>query len=81
MTKTYIIIDLEDVTQDMIDACIENSFDTLRHSLDDLQTILKWNGETPASIAALDPVPTILTQEEILAILNDPENGWIEAEE
>ena len=78
MADKYIIIDLEDVTQQMIDDCIETSFDTLRLSLDELQTILKWNGETPASILALDPQPTQYTHEEILAFLNDPENGWIE---
>ena len=81
MADKYIIIDLEDVTQQMIDDCIETSFDTLRLSLDELQTILKWNGETPASILALDPQPTQYSYAEILAILNDPENGWIEEEE
>ena len=81
MADKYIIIDLEDITQDMIDDCIETSFDTLRLSLDELQTILKWNGETPASIVALDPQPTQYSYAEILAILNDPENGWIEEEE
>jgi len=78
MTKHYIIIDLADVTQDMIDDCIETSLDTLRISLNGIETILKWNGETPTSILALDPQPTQYTNAEIKVILNDPENGWIE---
>lgn len=82
MAEHYIIIDLVDVTQEMIDDCIETSFDTLRHSLDEpTRTILKWNGETPASIAVLDPSPMEYNYEAIIAELNDPENGWIEAEE
>lgn len=76
MADKYVIIDLEDVTQEMIDDCIETSFDSLRLDLDEIRTFLKWNGETPASIE-----PLMLTEynyEDILAELNDPENGWIE---
>ena len=80
MAKTYIIIDYEDVTQDMIDECLENSFDTLRLNIAEDKTILKWVGDTPTTIAALDPAPTQYTNAEILAILHDSENGWIEEE-
>jgi len=78
MAKTYIIIDLEDVTEAMVDECIETSLNTLRLNIAEDKTILKWIGDTPATIAALDPAPTQYTNAEILAILNDSENGWIE---
>jgi len=78
MTKTYIVIDYEDVTQAMIDECLQTSFNTLRLNIAEDKTILKWIGDTPATIAALDPAPTQYTNAEILVILNDSENGWIE---
>jgi len=81
MAKTYIIINLEDVTQDMIDECLQTSLNTLRLNIAEDKTILKWVGDTPATIAALDPVPTQYTNAEIIAFIHDPENGWIEAEE
>lgn len=80
MADKYIIIDLVDVTQGMIDECIETSFDSLRLTLDEVETFLKWNGDTPATIAALDPAPTQYTYSEFIAILNNPANGWVEEE-
>ena len=76
MAEHYIIIPLEDVTQNNIDNCIEDSFDSLRISNDGLKTILKWNGDTPYGLATYEQY----TLDEIRAILNDPENGWIEVE-
>tara|TARA_R100001463_G_scaffold126423_1_gene184096 strand:- start:58 stop:288 length:231 start_codon:yes stop_codon:yes gene_type:complete len=45
--KTYIIVDRESVTQEMIDNALETSLLTLRTSIDFSKTILKWNGDTP----------------------------------
>ena len=77
MAEHYIIILLADVTQNNIDNCIEDSFDSLRISNDELKTVLKWNGETPYGLASYEQY----TRDEINAILNDPENGWIPEEE
>jgi len=76
MERTYIIIDLEDITQEMIDECIQQSFEYLRRNLVGDKAILKWEGETPSSLIML-ALPEY-TNEEILDILNNIENGWID---
>ena len=79
--KIYIILPIEDITQDMVDECIQTSLYTLRKNLAETEAILKWNAndeEIPTTIAALDPAPTQYTNAEIKAIIIDPENGWIE---
>jgi len=53
MERTYIIIDLEDITQEMIDECIQQSFEYLRRNLVGDKAILKWEGETPSSLIML----------------------------
>ena len=80
--KTYIILPIEDIIQDMIDECIQTSIDFLRKNLSETHAILKWfeHDEVPTTIAALDPAPTQYTNAEIKAIIIDPENGWIETE-
>ena len=45
--RKYIVINLSDVTDAMIDNALE-SRDSLRLSLDGSKTILKWDKETPS---------------------------------
>ena len=45
--RKYIIINLSDVTDEMIDNALEESRDVLRLSLDETKTILKWDKKTP----------------------------------
>lgn len=45
--RKYIVINLSDVTDEMIDNALE-SRDSLRLSLDGSKTILKWDKETPS---------------------------------
>ena len=45
----YVIVPFVEVTQEMIDACAETSFDTLRHSVQGVdRVVLKWIGAMPA---------------------------------
>jgi hypothetical protein len=78
MADKYIIIDLVDVTEAMVGECLETSLSTLRKNIAEDEVLLKWNGDTPATILALDPQPTQYTYAEIIAFLNDSENGWVE---
>jgi hypothetical protein len=44
--KTYVIVPFSEVTQAMIDACLQTSFDTLRHSIEgEDRVVLKWESE------------------------------------
>jgi len=45
--RTYIVKLVDEVTQAMIDICLEDSFDTLRKSNDGTECILKWEGADP----------------------------------
>lgn len=53
--NTYVIVPFNEVTQQMINDCKETSIDTLRHSMQGIdRIILKWEGDTPASLIGYD---------------------------
>ena len=51
----------------------ETSADTVRKSIDGTRTFVKWDGETPSSVAALTTAEGPYTYDEILEILAGPE--------
>lgn len=68
--KTYVIIDADEVSSVDFSQVFETSADTLRYSLDDSQTFVKFEGATPDFLAG----KTQYTHSEILAILDT--NKW-----
>lgn len=52
--KRYVLIDFNEVTQAMINNCIQTSFDTLRHVrfVNDTTdwVVLKWRGDKPVEL-------------------------------
>ena len=50
MARTYIVIDTNDITQDMIDESIHHG-DTFLKSLDESQAVLKFATEYPNTMA------------------------------
>lgn len=53
---------------------LETSIDTVRKSVDETKTFVKWNGDTvPSSVEALTTKEGPYTYEEILVILATPE--------
>ena len=46
--RKWIIINVVDITDEMIDNAIQTSMDTLKKTLDGNKTILKWDGDTPS---------------------------------
>ncbi len=65
---TYIIITTTDITQPMLDVCMQNSTDALRNSSDG-RSVLKWEGSDPAIFDAY----TKYNHDEILVELEDSE--------
>ena len=63
--KKWIIINVSDVTDEMISNAIQTSMDTLRKTTDGTKTILKWEGDTPSCFDGL----TTYTHSEILTEL------------
>ncbi len=57
---------------------LETSADTVRKSIDETRTFVKWDGDVPSSVAALTTAEGPYTYEEILTILSGPE--WTSTE-
>ena len=51
----------------------KHQIDTVRLSVDGLQTVLKWEGDEPAFVSTLSSYEGPYTHEEILAIMATPE--------
>ena len=66
-TRRWTIIPYANVTESMVNDCLETSLQTLRKSLDGTQTFLKWEGTAPAWVSSMGL--TELTHSEILEIL------------
>jgi len=45
--RKWVIVNVSDITDEMIESAIQSSMDTLRKSLDGTKAILKWDGDTP----------------------------------
>jgi hypothetical protein len=70
--RKWIIINVSDITDEMIDSSIQSSIDTLRKTLDGTKAILKWDGDTPSCFDGL----TTYTHSEILTEL--AKSDWSE---
>ena len=44
--RKWVIVNVSDITEEMIASTIQSSMDTLRKSLDSSKAILKWEGDT-----------------------------------
>ena len=45
--RKWVIVNISDITEEMIDNAIQSSMSTLRKTLDGSKAILKWDGDTP----------------------------------
>ena len=73
--RKWVIINVSDVTDEMINNALQTSKDTLRKSLDDSKAILKWDGDTPGCFEGM----TTYSHSEILSILSGTD--WYQEEE
>ena len=70
---TYIIIDMTEVSLVDFSQVLQTSEETLRLSVDEYQTVLKWEGDEPSFVANLSSYDGPYTHSEILAIMATPE--------
>jgi len=77
MEKKYVIINKNMVEAIDFKQVIETSKSTLRYSLDGSQTIVKFIGKIPSFLEG----ETIYSHSEIIEIINNPDNGWIDLNE
>ena len=70
---TYIIIDMTEVSLVDFSQVLQTSEETLRLSVDEYQTVLKWEGDEPSFVSTLSSYDGPYTHSEILAIMATPE--------
>tara|TARA_R100000152_G_C6672011_1_gene108080 strand:- start:43 stop:279 length:237 start_codon:yes stop_codon:yes gene_type:complete len=73
--RKWVIVNVSDITDEMITNSIQSSLTTLRKSLDNTKAILKWDGNTPSCFDGL----TAYTHSEILTEL--AKNTWTTPED
>tara|TARA_R100001463_G_scaffold50667_2_gene101129 strand:+ start:2662 stop:2895 length:234 start_codon:yes stop_codon:yes gene_type:complete len=72
--RKWVIVNVSDITDEMISSAIQSSMDTLRKTLDGTKAILKWDGDTPPCFDGM----TTYTHSEILTELMKSE--WTPSE-
>jgi hypothetical protein len=73
--RKWVILNVFDITEEMIDSAIQSSMDTLRKTLDGSKAILKFEGDTPSCFDGL----TTYNHSEILEEL--AKSAWVDNEE
>ena len=72
--RKWVIVNVSDITDEMIASAIQSSMATLRKTLDDSKAILKFEGDTPSCFEGL----TTYNHSEILTEL--AKSAWTEEE-
>jgi len=73
-TREFMIFNVSELPNVDFNQVLETSIDTVRKSVDETKTFVKWDGETiPSSIDTLTTKEGPYTYEEILTILTTPE--------
>jgi hypothetical protein len=67
--RRYVIFDVSELNEIDFTQVLETSAETVRKSVDETKTFVKYEGEQPSSVAALTTKSQEYTHEEILAIL------------
>jgi len=75
MAEKYVIINTSEVSSVDFSQVIETSADTLRYSLDNSKTFVKFDGNTPNFLNG----KTLYTYSEIITVLDG--SDWYEEEE
>jgi hypothetical protein len=76
--REFMIFNVSELPQINFTQVLETSAETVRKSIDDTKTFVKWDGEMPQCIVDLETKEGPYTYEEILAILSTPE--WTDPE-
>ena len=70
--RKWVIVNVSDITDEMIENAMQTSVDTLRKTIDGSKALLKWEGDTPSCFDGMDTY----NHSEILAELSG--SDWIE---
>lgn len=71
--RKFMIINVSDLDNIDFTKVLETSKTTVRKSVDETKTFVKWNGDTPQTILDLTTKEGPYTHQQMLAILDTPE--------
>jgi hypothetical protein len=71
--RRYVIFSVSELDKINFEEVLETSAETVRKSVDETKTFVKWKGEAPASVQSLTTKSQYYTHEEILNILSGQE--------
>lgn len=71
--RHFMIFDVSELSQIDFNTVLETSEDTVRKSVDQTKTFVKWDGIIPSCVSNLTTKEGPYTYDEILQILNTPE--------
>ena len=76
--RNFMIFNISELPQIDFTQVLETSSDTVRRSVDETKTFVKWDGSTPECVSTLKTKEGPYTYEEFIAILSTPE--WTDPE-
>ena len=71
--RRFMIFNISELNQIDFNTVLETSADTVRKSVDETKTFVKWDGTMPTCVSNLTTKEGPYTYEEILTILSTPE--------
>lgn len=71
--RNYVIFSVEELDKIDFTTVLETSVDTVRKSIDNSKTFVKWNGDVPECITNLTTIVGYYTHEEMINLLSNSE--------
>jgi hypothetical protein len=71
--REYLILPVSELTKVDFNLVLETSAETVRKSIDETKTFVKWDGEAPAFVATISGAEGPYTYSEILDVLTGVE--------
>ena len=78
MSRNYLIIQSSELSKVDFSQVLETSASTVRKSLDETKTFIKWDGDTPSFVSNLTSTEGPYTKSEIRTILRT--DAWVSEE-
>lgn len=68
--RKYLIFNMSEIDTINFSSVLETSVDTIRKSVDETLTFVKWDGSTPSFVSSLSTTQGPYTHTEILSVLS-----------
>jgi len=68
--RKYLIFNMSEIDTINFSSVLETSVDTIRKSVDETLTFVKWEGSTPSFVSSLSTTQGPYTHTEILSVLS-----------